>query len=175
MNDLSVALPEWAEFYSVLLQVSATFAGLLFVNLSLRYELLNRDEYASAKRFARQTFRAFLSLVIFSLILLVPRSGSYGVSIPMFLVGLYALITMLMSMRADLRESASSIRMGRSRRIYVFSILTYLMFIAVSCLLYFGWARSLYLVVGLVIWNLALGTASTWNSLVELKTDRAGK
>ncbi|WKE67125.1 hypothetical protein PVT67_07785 [Gallaecimonas kandeliae] len=170
MEDFGTVLAHWAGFYTVLSQVSATFAGLLFVSLSLRYALLNQEGFGAVKRLARHTFKAFLFLVIFSLILLIPEAGALGVAVPLLAVALYALGTTARIWVEDAKEEgADQVRVRGARKIYLLSLLTYVMFMVVALLLLLGETRALYLVVGLVIWNLALVTASSWDLLVELK------
>jgi hypothetical protein len=173
VDNFGELITSWNGFYAVLSQVSATFAGLLFVSLSLRYAQLNSEGFASVKRLAQHTFKAFLFLVIFALILLIPEAGIYGVTIPLILVAVYALATTIKALIVDSRpKGETEIRVPGARKIYLLSILTYVMFVVVSILLFIGFAKALYLVVGLVIWHLALVTSSSWDLLVELKADK---
>ena len=52
---------EWQSFYAVLAGASATFAGLLFVSLSVNPALLAKENEA-ALRLARHTFGCFIYL-----------------------------------------------------------------------------------------------------------------
>ncbi|ESP91204.1 MULTISPECIES: hypothetical protein [Pseudoalteromonas] len=167
--DFHSMIEVWHEFYSVLSQVSATFAGLLFVSLSLRHEVLNHPECVRVKHLAQHTFKAFLYLVVFSLIFMIPKAGLLGTTIPLFLVALYAFVITARGLKIELRDKSKySVQVSGAIKIYLLSLLTYLMFGVVAVLLFIGVNNALYLVVGLVIWTLALVTTSSWKLLAEL-------
>ncbi|KID58491.1 hypothetical protein N473_24130 [Pseudoalteromonas luteoviolacea CPMOR-1] len=172
MVDFNSVIETWHDFYSVLSQVSATFAGLLFVSLSLRHELLNHPEFVRVKRLAQHTFKAFLFLVIFALIFIIPKAGLLGTTIPLFLVALYAFVITARGLQIELKDKCDyAVQVSGASKIYLLSMLTYLMFGIVAVLLFLGIDKALYLVVGLVIWTLALVTTSSWKLLAELNED----
>lgn len=169
MQDFYSAISEWATFYETLAGVAATFAGLLFVSLSLHLDLLHHVAFARARSLARHTFSSFLFLVVFALIFLIPSHTPAGLSAPLLAIGSLALTqTLLDARRLISRAGDAEARTPRIRRIYLLSALTYTVLIAVAILLLRGYTGAMYVVVGLLIWHLAWTTRSAWDLLLEL-------
>jgi hypothetical protein len=174
MTDFHTAVADWASFYETLAAVAATFAGLLFVSLSLHLELLRSSAFRRAQSLARHTFSSFLFLVVFALIFLIPHHARAGLSIPLFIVGLVALgQTVFEAWHIRVGEMSPEIKLPRLFRIYVLSALTYLVLVIVAVLLLMGATAALYVLVGPLIWHLAWTTRSAWDLLFELRLDEA--
>ncbi|MGB3619118.1 MAG: hypothetical protein WBA12_13455 [Catalinimonas sp.] len=167
MNDIRTVLAPWNPFFATLAGVSATIAGLLFVSLSLRYQEIGTDAYAAVRRFVRQLFRSLLFLMVFGLIFLIPTAVASGVSVPLVVVGIYALTMAVRTYAQDRRdEVAGHVRPVGAARFYVLSILTYVVLVAVAVFFWFGYFYAPFVLVGLLIWNLALATAGALELLL---------
>jgi hypothetical protein len=166
----SDAVVRWQAFYSVLAGVAATFAGLLFVSLSLHLDLLNRAEYRAVKHLARHTFASFVFLVVFSLVFLIPVPGPVALGLPLLGTGVFALAQTVRHAWMERRARATaSFRVPRSGRLYLLAALTYVVLSAVAVGVLRGKAVFLYVVAGPLIWHLAWTTRSAWDLLVELR------
>lgn len=157
------AVAEWQPFYAALCGASATFAGLLFVSLSLNLKLLDAVVFPREARLARHTFTSFLSLVVISLVFLIPHSAPLGLAIPLLIVGAMAIAQSLRTLRADRGESKHGFR-----RHYWLSAVTYAMLMLVAAALADRQVQSLYILVSLVIWQLAWTTRVSWELLSPL-------
>lgn len=167
-------LQEWQTFYSVLAGVSATFAGLLFVGLSLHLGFLRREHYAPVRRLGRQTFSSFLFIVIFALVFLIPTRDPLGVIVPLVITGAMALADTMRRLGEDRRlQRSDEVRVPKSGRIYILSALTYLVLIGASVALLFGHGNALYAFIGLLIWQLAWSTRTAWDLLMEVQVSGA--
>ncbi len=176
MRDFYSVISEWSAFYETLAGVAATFAGLLFVSLSLHLDLLHHVAFARARHLARHTFSSFLFLVVFALIFLIPNHTPVGLSIPLLVIGSLALTqTLLNARRLISRARDTEARLPRIRRIYLLSALTYTVLIAVAMLLLRGYTGAMDIVVGLLIWHLAWTTRSAWDLLLELHAEAPQK
>ena len=174
MYDIHAAVAEWANFYETLASVAATFAGLLFVSLSLHLELLRSSPFGRARSLARHTFSSFLFLVVFALIFLIPHYAPVGLAAPLFLTGGLALAqTVFEARRTRVAQGSADVKLPRLFRIYLLSALTYVVVLIVAALLLWGATIALYLLVGLLIWNLAWTTRSAWDLLFELRLEGA--
>lgn len=172
--SFSEFVASWQTFYASLAGVAATFAGLLFVSLSLHLELLQRPELQGAKLLARHAFASFVFLVVFSLVFLIPAAGPAGLGIPLLLTGLMALAQTLPRIREVRRARGTAPPVG-ARGIYLLSAVTYLAIAATALGVLLGRMWVLYAVVGLLIWHLAWTTRSAWDLLVELRVPPAGR
>ena len=167
MNAFQSYLAGWYPFYATLAGVSATIAGLLFVSLSLRYQQLHQPSFASIRRFARQTFRSLLFLVVFALVFLIPTPSPLGIGIPLIILGCYALVITVRLLRQDRADPTPDlVRFKGATRVYVLSLITYVVLLLVGGLLLFSHVYGLFATVGLFIWSLAWATAGAMDLLV---------
>lgn len=59
MNDTFAGRVEaWHDFYLFIGTAASTLVGLLFVALTLRSDVLKRDEFGASRTLARQSFAA---------------------------------------------------------------------------------------------------------------------
>ncbi|HWI17826.1 MAG TPA: hypothetical protein VNT81_08765 [Vicinamibacterales bacterium] len=155
----SAQVAEWSAFYTTLAAVAATFAGLLFVSLSIRFAELSSARHADLRRLARHTFGCYLYLVVFSLVILIPGQVPNGVGVPLLIIGTMAMVQTAVQMRAAAREGS------RRTALFRLSIANYAVLIAVALALMTGRALALYLLVTLTIWQLAWATRMSWDLL----------
>lgn len=168
MADFIARVAEWTPFYSVLAGVSATFAGLLFVSLSINLETLSGPSGYGIRRLARHTFGCFIYLVIFALIVIIPRQAPIGIGVPLLVTGMMALVQCLRTLRAAAREPDPRQRV-REMPLYRLSMATYVVLLIVSLALLRGWAFALYLLVIVMIWQLSWATRLAWDLLVTVR------
>ena len=155
-------LTEWQPFCAALAGASATFAGLLFVSLSVNPVLLQGKD-AGADRLARHTFGCFIYLVLTALIVMIPRQGPLGIGIPLFGIGLSALLQTLRARRDA--AAAPSPRVPRAA-LYQLSTATYATLMGVALALIYGYEQALYALVALMLWQLAWATRLAWDLLM---------
>jgi hypothetical protein len=155
-------LTEWQPFFAALAGVSATFAGLLFVSLSVNPVLMQGSD-KGADRLAHHTFNCFIYLVLTSLILMIPRQGPIGLGVP--LLGLGA-VGFVVTMRARSGAEASlSLRISRNLAMYNLSIATYATSVGVALSMMYRWEQSLYALVALMLWQFSWASRLAWDLL----------
>ncbi len=86
-DSLSKILGDWSAFYSAVAQVSGSLVGLLFVSLSMRSEMLRGEQHRDLRDLALQTFNDFLSVLMMSLLLLVPHMPEAALAL---IIGIFA-------------------------------------------------------------------------------------
>ncbi len=155
---------EWQSFYSVLAGASATFAGLLFVSLSVNPAILATENEA-ALRLARHTFGCFIYLILIALVVMIPRQVPLGIGLPLFGMGLGAMIQTVRASGASARDHAVR-RLVRERSLYRLSMVTYGMMMMVAVGLSLGIGFALYGLVSLMIWQLAWASRLAWDLLL---------
>ncbi len=165
MNDFSMRVHEWQLFYATIMGSSATLLGLLFFAVSLNKSIISHKENLHLKKFSRQTFGLFVSVISISLTLLIPGLNPMGMGIPLTCIGTAGLI-------AAVRESVSHVRSGHWRgalRHYGWPCVAFGAIITASLhVIFFLDSQSLYLVMAGMIMLLISATRSTWFLLMEL-------
>jgi hypothetical protein len=175
MADLYSALAEWQGFYEVLAGVAATFAGLLFIGLSLHLELLRRPEFARARSLARHAFSSYMFLALFSLTVLIPYHDWVWMSVAFLAAGGGALAVTLMEIyRLRVWRKPSGVHLPRMRMIYFLSAFVYISVIGAAMLLPRGLTGALSSLVGPLLGHLAWTTLSAWDLLMELQGGQPG-
>ncbi len=155
----SAQVANWTAFYSTLAAVAATFAGLLFVSVSIRFTELSSAKHADLRVLARHTFGCYLYLVVFSLVILIPGQQPLGVGLPLAILG-------LMAVKQTVGQLRAAARLGSRRlSLYRLSIASYAVLVAVALALMAGLAVTLYLLMTLTIWQLAWATRLSWDLL----------
>jgi len=155
----SAQVAEWSAFYTTLASVAATFAGLLFVSLSIRFAELSAPRHASLRELARHTFSCYLYLVVFALIILIPGQVPNGVGVPLLITGTMAITQTSRQMRTVARAGSPRAALFR------LSIANYAVLILVAVGLMASIAQVLYILVSLTIWQLAWATRLSWDLL----------
>ncbi len=162
--EFTARVAEWQSFYAVLAGGSATFAGLLFVSLSVNPGILAK-EHEAALRLARHTFGCFIYLVLIALVVMIPRQVPFGLGLPLFGMGLGALIQTIRASRESGRDP-SALRLVRERSLYRLSMATYAILMVVAVALLLGKVLALYALVSLMIWQLAWASRLAWDLLL---------
>jgi hypothetical protein len=155
-------LTEWQPFCAALAGVSATFAGLLFVSLSVNPVLLQGKD-VGADRLAQHTFGCFIYLVLTSLVLMIPRQGPMSIGLPLFGLGLLGLLSTLRSRRGAGASKAVSI--SRNHAMYQLSMATYATSMGVALSMINRWEQALYALVALMLWQFSWASRLAWDLL----------
>ena len=80
----SQMLQDWSNFFSALAQVSGGLVGLVFVALTVNAKALGAKGDPLLGALARQTFGDFVSLLLISLVMLVPTTGGLNTGVTLF-------------------------------------------------------------------------------------------
>ncbi len=87
--DLFVqTLQSWQSFFASVATASATLTGLLFVALSLNRQRLTNEGATSILSIARNSFAAFLFVLMIALVFLVPYPLPVSLTIALLVLGL---------------------------------------------------------------------------------------
>ena len=90
-SSLARAITSWAEFYTFLGTVAATFLGLLFVAISLRLSIFHEKRVRDARDLAALTFGNFLCLVLIAGLFLIPDESRLEFGLPLIAFGVLGL------------------------------------------------------------------------------------
>ena len=97
-------LDSWHDFFLLTGTAAATLAGLLFIALSLHMEVLVQEHYRSMLVVARTTLTSFVTVLIVSLIFLVPHLAMRPIGVMLItFVGVFGVLT-LREMRGALKH-----------------------------------------------------------------------
>jgi len=113
-------LETWHDFYLLTGTAAATLAGLLFIALSLHMEVLVQDPYRSMLVVARATLTSFVTVLIVSMMLLVPHPAirPTGLALILFVV-LFGGLTLTEMRGAMKHDHADFPRRTVSRRVLI--------------------------------------------------------
>lgn len=73
MSSFDQQLVSWQPFFLTMAAICATFAGLLFLALSLHIRELTETAKVNLKRLAKHTFLDFMQIIFVSFVCLVPH------------------------------------------------------------------------------------------------------
>ena len=76
VGSFNQQLVAWQPFFMTMAAICATFAGLLFLALSLHLRELTETAKVNLKRLAKHTFLDFLEIIFVSFVFLVPHVDS---------------------------------------------------------------------------------------------------
>lgn len=167
-------LDAWHDFYLLAGTAAVTLAGLLFVSLSFNMEHLLHVTRAHLLQFARNTMLVYISVLMLSLMMLVPHVPMRLLGVQLLVVGLLlALLSLLASWRlVRERESVFSVR-HRLRRglppVLGGGILAYAGIGFVE-----GQTEASYVIISAVCLLLASAVWSSWDLLVGVARARRG-
>lgn len=181
-EEFVVAIAAWQPFYSIAGSAAFTLAGLIFVAVSVKLDMIAfADEQGDLVQFARHTLGNFLALMIISLVFLIPKQDPYGMGIPLLSIGV------LMIWRAAKlwkrfefgRKEQRSLDSALFRsRLLIPNTVCYAMLIFISTELLYGNTYYLDWMTLVIIWLLLSGSLSAWLLMLRLaelgrKTEQA--
>lgn len=155
-------ISDWREFYAALGTAAATFAGLLFVAVSINMEHLRVRDAGLGLRLAGRAFAALLLLVFFALTMLIPVLERYSLGSTLAAIAIQGII----------RAVVEGARTPRGRRLsgVVLPILAYVGFGAAAGLTFAGSAWALPVLVAPVTLLLSSAANQSWRLLVLLES-----
>lgn len=162
------ALLSWHDFYLACAAASATFAGLLFVGLSLHLRIV--VTHPDARSLARVTLADYFVVLLVSLFLLTPANEPQQTGIELMVVGAVSLALMTPA-------SVRGIRARRARTLglrllitrFGLSMLGYLAVGILGVLFYSGYTSAAFTeLVGIVLLLLFVAVRNTWDLLVTV-------
>jgi phosphotransferase system glucose/maltose/N-acetylglucosamine-specific IIC component len=175
MPSVPLDLQPWQSFYATLAAVAATLAGLLFVALSLNFELFVRAEHEHTARIARQTFAMFLSVLLVALLLLMPQETRFGLELKVGLSGAIGLAGATMYLVQSWRAAPATAFRREALRRFGWSLAVFLALAvaAIGVLRHWPWVLHW---IGLILVALLLAAARrAWYLLVTVRLlDREG-
>ena len=167
MNGFAQLLQEWQAFYATIAASAATLVGLLFVSMALNVGMLAGTENIGLKKLANQTLWNFLFVVVFALIILIPRQGPVRLGLTLLCVGILGLIRTASTLRTLLSNVVQGIpRRGTLMRTAM-TLIAFLVLIIVSFLVMVRPnVDSLHWLVAPMILLLKSASANTWSLLI---------
>jgi len=88
MAATALPLADWHDFYLALATAAATFAGLLFVSVSINVEHLRSAAGAETVRVAARAFGVLVLLIFMALFLLIPALDGTALAVMLGAAGL---------------------------------------------------------------------------------------
>jgi hypothetical protein len=162
------ALLSWHDFYLACAAASATFAGLLFVGLSLHLRIV--VTHPEARSLARITLSDYFVILLVSLFLLTPTNESRQTGLELIGIAAVALALMTPASVRGIRERRArtlGLRVLISR--FGLSMLGYLVLGVIGVLFYLGYSSAaLTDLVVIVVVLLVVAVRNTWDLLVTV-------
>ena len=162
------ALLSWHDFYLACAAASATFAGLLFVGLSLHLRIV--VSHPEARGLARITLADYFVVLLVSLFLLTPANEPKQTGLELVILAAAALALMaapsVQGIRAR-RAKTLQLRVLISR--FGLSMLGYLAIGVIGALFYSGNNGAAFgTLVGAIVVLLLVAVRNTWDLLVTV-------
>ena len=172
MDPFAQAVEGWHDFYIMTGTSAATLIGLLFVSLSLNVAVITHKDSADLRLLAAQSFRNFLSVLMFAVVFLIPRQLPVGLGLPLLLIGGYGLYNTVRRWLETRRQPprAWGLRGGLVRRFHVPAI-SFAALTIVAVFVLFGSTGSLYGLVPVMVLLLLSASMNAWDLLMALRTD----
>ena len=169
------AVEGWHEFYLLAGTAAVTLVGLLFVALSFHLDTLLDDSRAHLLALARQTFGAYLYVLVISLVFLIPGGSARVLGTALTVASAVYLGLLFFRTRTTVREAdPSGHDRFRSRRMRMMAIVL-LLGLGASLAIAFthdpGW---LPLFVTVVLLQLANAAWTSWDLLVQVGRMKQG-
>ena len=95
MSDFAQIVAGWHDFFMLAGTASATLIGLLFVALSLRIDIRTARADSALRTTASQSFRSYLTVLLFALYFLIPDPSPSSIAWPVILTSLAFLVSLL--------------------------------------------------------------------------------
>lgn len=165
MSEFPLILKDWQLFFSTVALASVTLAGLLFVSLSLRPDLVRKDKNSPNMRLARNSFADFLYVMMLGLIFLVPHPVPMGLAVALFVLGFSRSVGLIRYFPGRDPSKFQKRRMGRIVREIALPVISYLGLIVVAVEILRGDFTSIYTLVLVIA---ALLTTASWNAWLIL-------
>jgi hypothetical protein len=162
MHTFAEIIRDWQMFYATVAAACATLTGLLFVALTLNWEVLRRPENAHFVDAARQAFSQFILVLMVALVFLVPHKSPGGLGVALIaLSGGYAIATARYLWNVARRRR--HLPAGRFfMRGVVLALLGYTGVLGVGIAILLHWWFAFYLLVFMLAAALAAASRYAW-------------
>lgn len=173
MTPADIAL--WTPFFSVVAQIGATLAGLLFVGLTISLQHLLAARGYLARAFAALYLQ--FEILVIGLLGLVPGQPAMALGIELIVVSL-AFLTGISLFTRNFPEDENSAVLGSSGARVTRMVLTFagtLLPTASGIGLIAGWRGSLYLLIPGIVACVYPAIGNAWVFAVEIPRRNAGK
>jgi hypothetical protein len=171
MDPFAQAVANWHDFYLMIGTAAATLIGLLFLSLSLNVDVITRPERADLRSLAAHTFGNFMSVLMFSVLFLIPSQVPAGLGVPLLCIGGFGLYNTIAHWReARGRPSPSWLRGGGVARRFYLPTFCYTALITIAGLLLFAWTDGLYWLVPVMLMLIVSASRNAWDLLMALRS-----
>ncbi len=104
MDTFTQTLQSWQFFFASVATASATLTGLLFVSLTYNRERLKGESARATLSIARNSFAAFLYVLMIALVFLVPHTVPVSLTVALLALGLGSLAGLILREARQLRK-----------------------------------------------------------------------
>ncbi len=162
----------WHDFYLACAAASATFAGLLFVALSLHLRIV--VTHPEARSLARITLTDYFAVLLVSLFLLTPAGVPQQTGIDLMVIsGVSLALTTPPSVRGIRARRARTLGLGLLISRFGLSMLGCIAVGVLGAVFYLGTASTAFNdLVGTVVVLLVVAVRNTWDLLVTVADKR---
>jgi hypothetical protein len=170
MESLNDFLTRWQPFFGAVAGVAATFAGLLFVSLSINRERITAQQNRILLRVARRTFGDLMFTLFISLVFLLPTHDSTTLGVPLFILATCRCWLLARSFYRSAREIPQKTTGFGGVREYVSQIISLLGLVAATIEIYRGKLLFAYLLVPVIAFLLLNASMNAWSLLLMEKS-----
>lgn len=160
-------LEPWHDFYLLAGTVSATLMGLLFVAMSIHWDVVLHETKAHLNAIALEAFGSFLVVTFLALMMLTPVGSGRPIGLGLVVLGALRLVIALRQSRKIWGTDDESFpRTGVGYRAVLIP-LAFALLAGAGLLIYLGrFDLGVSLLTGAVFVLLAMGARSSWDLLV---------
>lgn len=159
---------QWHEFYLMAGTAAVTLAGLLFVALSLHLDLLVEAGHEHLLGLSRATLTTFISVLIASLMMLVPAMSMRMTGMMLTMVALAGLITTTYFSRHMSKHHGGALTAQQMRRRTLMPLVAYLLMLSAGLGVFVGLPELLFNMVGGMCLILGNAAGTSWELLVRV-------
>ncbi|WP_158796448.1 hypothetical protein [Pedobacter sp. L105] len=159
-------MKEWNDFYVAVTGAAAALTGLIFVGISINLKDILETPILTVK--ASVSLILLLSILIFSILLLVPQTSFKLTGIEFTVLGMivWGLVT-----KADLRIYTKTIKDYKKHHLLNLFIdqLAVLPYVGAGILMLLGLEKGVYLIVPSIMISFIKSVFDAWVLLIEIK------
>ena len=159
---------QWHDFYLMAGTAAVTLAGLLFVALSLHLDLLVEAGHEHLLGLSRATLTTFVSVLIASLLMLVPGTSMRMTGLMLVIVALAGLVTTVYFSRHMSKHHGGALSAQQMRRRTLMPMIAYLMILSGGAGVAMGAPEMLFNMIGGVCMILGNAAGTSWELLVRV-------
>jgi hypothetical protein len=164
---------DWHDFYMLLGTASAALVALLFVAVSIGASFLTPERSVATRTFMSPVVFHFSTLLLISLVLLVPSHTALSLAIGIVVVAIaglgYTTLVLVGLARASIRDTADRFGYG------LFPLAAYLAMLAAAGLIFSPVAFSDNILAAAVLLLLAVNIRNAWDLMLSFARQIANK